>query len=100
MGTAPQDRLETLCRADMEAIERDVAAIKAATKKVNEMMPHTWTGKNADHWRAAYEARMKQLNRLFETFPAEERKLVEKARKKQEKLDQKVHGGHGNCPGQ
>ncbi|UQA93729.1 hypothetical protein [Streptomyces halobius] len=94
MGIAPQDRLETLCRNDMDAIERDVAAIKAAMKKVDEMMPHTWTGKNAEHWRMAYEARMRQLRNLFEAFPAEEKKLVEKARKEQEKLDQKMHGGN------
>ncbi|MEW9519372.1 hypothetical protein [Streptomyces tubercidicus] len=64
MGIAPQDRLETLCRADMEAIEREVAAIKAAMKKVNEMMAHTWTGTNADHWRTGHEARMRQLRTL------------------------------------
>ncbi|WP_406218402.1 hypothetical protein [Streptomyces decoyicus] len=94
MGIAPQDRLETLCRADMEAIEGDVAAIKAAMKKVNEMMAHTWTGSNADHWRTGHEARMRQLRTLFESFPAEEKKLIEKARKKQEKLDRKAHGAN------
>ncbi|KIZ15427.1 hypothetical protein [Streptomyces natalensis] len=94
MGIAPQDRIESLCRNDMDAIERDVAAIKAAMKKVDEMMPRTWTGKDADHWRTAYEARMKQLKHLFETFPTEEKQLVEQARRKQEKLDQKMHGGH------
>jgi hypothetical protein len=93
MGTAPQDRLESRCRNDMDAIERDVAAIETAMKRVDEMMPHTWTGKNADHWRSAHEARMKQLKNLFETFPAEEERLVEKARRKQRKLDQKMHGG-------
>ncbi|WP_405778135.1 hypothetical protein [Streptomyces sp. NBC_00859] len=94
MGIPNEDRLDYMCRQDMNAIETAVQDIKDAMGKVDDMMPHTWIGKKADNWRTDHDGRMKQLKTLFNSFPAEENRLVEKARKKQSEQDKKMHGAH------
>ncbi|WP_406348173.1 hypothetical protein OHA44_15840 [Streptomyces sp. NBC_00144] len=92
MGIPEQDRLDYVCRQDMNEIERAVTDIKAAMKRVDAMMPHTWIGKKADTWRTDHEGRMKRLKTLFDSFPAEENRLVGEAQKKQSAQDRKMHG--------
>ncbi|MGW5127703.1 hypothetical protein ACWEQ7_27385 [Streptomyces sp. NPDC004069] len=92
MGLPQEDRLDYMCRQDMNAIENAVNEIRTAMKNVDSMMPKTWIGKKADHWRTDHEGRMKRLKTLFDSFPAEENRLVEKARQKQAEMNSKAHG--------
>ncbi|MCX4549016.1 hypothetical protein OG204_21940 [Streptomyces sp. NBC_01387] len=92
MGIPQEDRLDYICRQDMAAIERAVTDIRTAMKSVDSMLPKTWIGKKADNWRADHEGRMKRLKTLFNSFPAEENRLVEKAQQKQAQMDSKAHG--------
>lgn len=82
-----------MCRQDMNAIESAVSEIRTVMKDVENMMPKTWIGKNADNWRTDHEGRMRRLKTLFDSFPAEENRLVEKARQEQAKTDRKAQGG-------
>ncbi|MEU3370899.1 hypothetical protein ABZ734_10545 [Streptomyces sp. NPDC006660] len=93
MGIPQEDRLDYNCRKDMNAIETAVGEIRTAIRNVESMMPKTWIGKKADNWRTDHDGRMKRLKTLFDSFPAEENRLVEKARQDQSKMDQKMHGG-------
>ncbi|MGW3498871.1 hypothetical protein [Streptomyces sp. NPDC001020] len=94
MAIPQEDRLEYICRQDMNAIERAVNEIRTAMADVDKMIPKTWIGKKADNWRIDHEGRMKRLKTLFDSFPAEENRLVEKARQDQAKMDNKTHGGN------
>ncbi|MFJ2735665.1 MULTISPECIES: hypothetical protein [unclassified Streptomyces] len=76
----------------MNAIESAVNNIRTAMTNVENMMPKTWIGKKADNWRAEHEGRMKRLRTLFDSFPAEENQLVEKARQKQTQMNREMHG--------
>jgi hypothetical protein len=93
MGIPQQDRLDYMCRQDMNAIENAVSEIRTAMKNVENMMPKTWIGNKADNWRTDHEGRMRRLKTLFDSFQAEENRLVEKARQDQAKMDRKAHGG-------
>ncbi|MFJ5897348.1 hypothetical protein ACIQFZ_18110 [Streptomyces sp. NPDC093064] len=92
MGIPQEDRLDYMCRQDMNAIESAVSSIRTAMTNVENMMPKTWIGKKADNWHAEHDGRMKRLRTLFDSFPAEENQLVEKARQKQTQMDRKMHG--------
>ncbi|MEU7383861.1 MULTISPECIES: hypothetical protein [unclassified Streptomyces] len=92
MGIPQEDRLDYMCRQDMNAIESAVSSIRTAMANVENMMPNTWIGKKADNWRVEHEGRMKRLRALFDSFPAEENQLVERARQKQTEMDRKMHG--------
>ncbi len=87
MGRPQEDRLDYLCRQDMNAIESAANEIRTAIRNVESMMPKTWIGKKADQWCADHNGRMQRLKTLFDSFPAEENLLVEKARK-----DETGHG--------
>lgn len=91
MAIPQEDRLDYICRQDMNAIENAVRDIRTAMTNVDNMLPKTWIGKKADNWRADHEGRMKRLRTLFDSFPAEENRLVEKARQKQTQMDSKAH---------
>lgn len=91
MGLPQEDRLDYMCRQDMNAIEISVNEIRTAMKNVDSMMPKTWIGKKADNWRTDHEGRMKRLKALFDSFPAEENRLVENARQKQAEMNSKLH---------
>ncbi|MFG3286077.1 hypothetical protein [Streptomyces sp. NPDC048111] len=93
MGIPQEDRLDYACRQDMNAIESAANEIRTAIRNVESMMPKTWIGKKADNWRTDHDGRMKRLKTLFDSFPAEENRLVEKARQDQSKMNQKMHGG-------
>jgi hypothetical protein len=93
VGIPQEDRLDYMCRQDMNAIENAVQDIRAAMKNVDDMMPNTWIGKKADNWRMDHQGRMKRLKTLFDSFPAEENRLTEKAQKDQAKMDRKKHTG-------
>ncbi|MEV6009572.1 hypothetical protein AB0M29_22510 [Streptomyces sp. NPDC051976] len=93
MGIPNEDRLENLCRTDMEKIEADVSDVRAALKKVHDVMgAKTWVGATADAWATDFDGRMISLNRLFDSFPAEEQALIAKAQKDQAASDRKYHG--------
>ncbi|MER5564543.1 hypothetical protein ACFW17_29780 [Streptomyces sp. NPDC058961] len=93
MGIPQEDRLDYVCRQDMNAIETAVSEIRTAIRNVESTMPKAWIGKKADNWRADHDGRMSRLKTLFDTFPAEENRLVEKARQDQATMDRKMHGG-------
>ncbi|MFJ3304801.1 hypothetical protein ACIPSA_17080 [Streptomyces sp. NPDC086549] len=96
MAIPNEDRLEVLCRNDMNDVNKSVQAIQDAIKQVNGMLPHTWVGKDADNWCTEYNGRIGQLNALFSmNLPPEETRLIEKAKKDQQAMDKKSHGGHG-----
>ncbi|MDF9815151.1 hypothetical protein [Streptomyces sp. SPB162] len=87
MGIPDEDKLGTLCRQDMNKVETSAAAIRAAIKKVNDLIGReTWVGTAADTWGADFQGRMGALGRLFDSYPAEENRLVTEAQKKQAKL--------------
>ncbi|MFJ8313718.1 MULTISPECIES: hypothetical protein [unclassified Streptomyces] len=78
----------------MNAIESAVKELRTAMTDVDNMLPKTWIGKKADNWRTDHDGRMKRLKTLFDSFPAEEKQLMEKARTKQSQMDRKMHGGN------
>ncbi|WP_433889381.1 hypothetical protein [Streptomyces sp. CA-111067] len=84
---------ENLCRTDMGKIESDVSDIRTAIKKVHDVMgAKTWVGATADMWASDFNGRMTSLSRLFDSFPAEEQRLIAKAQKDQAASDRKYHG--------
>jgi len=94
MPVPPEDRLDTLCRQDMDTIEDSVRAIRAAVKKVTDLMgAATWVGTSADQWGSDFGGRMGALGRLFDSYPPEEQRLIAKAQQDQAKLNNQAHGG-------
>jgi hypothetical protein len=90
-----EDRLEVVCRSDMDDVNKSVRVIVDAINQVNSMLPHTWVGKDADNWCTDYNGRIGQLNALFSMYlPPEETRLMEKAKKDQQAMDKKMQGGH------
>lgn len=88
MGIPNQDRLENLCQTDMESIETEVSDVGGAITRVRAVMgAGTWVGAAADQWATDFNGRMKALSRLFDSFPDEERRLVAKARARQDAKD-------------
>ncbi|MGW6708650.1 hypothetical protein ACWGDE_27690 [Streptomyces sp. NPDC054956] len=85
MGIPREDQADYMCRQDMNAIENAVREIRTAMTNVDAMLPKTWIGKKADNWRTDHEGRMRRLKTLFDSFPAEERRLVEKAQQEEAK---------------
>ncbi|MGP3973619.1 hypothetical protein ACTWQF_06165 [Streptomyces sp. 8N114] len=76
MGQSEAD----LCRQDMAKIETAVSNIRTAAKKVTDLMgPDTWTGTSADNWAGDFNGRMSSLGYLFDSYPAEEQRLITKA---------------------
>jgi hypothetical protein len=87
MGIPDEDKLGTLCRQDMNKIEASVTAIRTAMGSVNTLIGRdTWVGAAADKWGTDIQGRMGALGRLFDSYPAEENRLVSEAQKKQAKL--------------
>lgn len=77
----------------MEKIETDVSEIRTAMRKVQDVMgAKTWVGATADTWASDFDGRMTALGRLFDSFPAEEQRLIAKAQKDQAASDRKYHG--------
>lgn len=94
MGIPNQDRLESLCQTDMEAIEAEVSDIRGVIKRVHAVMgAKTWVGAPADKWASDFNGRMAALSRLMDTFPDEEKRLVAKAQAKQDAKDKKAAHG-------
>lgn len=87
MGVPDGDKLGTLCREEMNKVETSVAAIRAAIKNVNNLIGcDTWVGTAATNWGTDFQGRTGRLGRLFDSYPAEETRLVAEAEKKQAKL--------------
>lgn len=87
MGIPDEDKLGTLCRQDMNKIETSVTAIRTAMRNVNTLIGRdTWVGDAADKWGNDIQGRMGALGRLFDSYPAEENRLVTEAQKKQAKM--------------
>jgi len=77
----------------METIETAVSDVRAALKKVHDVMgAKTWVGPSADSWATDFNGRMSSLSRLFDSFPAEEQRLIAKAQKDQAASDSKTQG--------
>ncbi|MFI2189760.1 hypothetical protein [Streptomyces sioyaensis] len=90
MAIPSEDRLEVICRNDMDNVDKSVQAIQEAIQAVNDALPHTWVGKDADNWRTEYNGHIGQLNALFSMYlPPEKVRLIEKAQKKQQDMDRK-----------
>ncbi|WP_250299041.1 hypothetical protein [Streptomyces sp. A 4/2] len=87
MGVPDEDKLGTLCRQDMNKIETSVTAIRTAINNVNALIGcDTWVGAAADRWGNDIQGRMGALGRLFDSYPAEENRLVTEAQKKQAEM--------------
>jgi hypothetical protein len=69
------------CKKDMAAVRTAEGNIRAALEKVNQMMTGTWVGTAADRWGTDFHGRMGTLSKLFDQFPAEEQRLIDKAQK-------------------
>ncbi|MDX6329185.1 MAG: hypothetical protein QOI83_1568 [Streptomycetaceae bacterium] len=93
MPVPTEDRLDYICRQDMNKVETSVGNIRAAIKKVTDLMgANTWVGASADTWGTDFSGRMGALSRLFDSYPAEEQRLITKAQQDQAKLNNPVHG--------
>ncbi|CAL9608374.1 hypothetical protein ACH4LN_27100 [Streptomyces albus] len=69
-----------LCKQDMAKIETAVGNIRTAMKRVTDLMgAQTWVGPTADRWGGDFQGRMGSLNYLFNSYPAEEQRLITKA---------------------
>ncbi|WP_159056481.1 hypothetical protein [Streptomyces yokosukanensis] len=94
MGIPDEDKLGYICRQDMNAIETSVSNIRSAIKAVNNLIGcETWVGSAADKWGNDFQGRMGALSKLFDSYPAEENRLVTAAQKKQAAMDSKRTGG-------
>ena len=90
MGIPEQDKLGYICQQDMSSVEGSVAKIRTAIKAVNGLMgKDTWVGATADGWGSDFNGRMGALGRLFDSYPAEEQRLVAKARTDQADMDRR-----------
>jgi hypothetical protein len=69
------------CTKDMAAVKTAEGNIRSAVAKVNQMMTGTWVGSAADKWGTDFHGRMSRLTKLLDQFPAEEQRLIAKARK-------------------
>jgi hypothetical protein len=93
MGIPNEDRLDYICTQDMDAIETAVGKIRTAISNVTALMGRdTWSGQSADKWGGDFNGRMKALGTLFDSYPAEEKSLIAKAKAKQDAMDRKQHG--------
>ncbi|MFI7241847.1 hypothetical protein [Streptomyces qinglanensis] len=69
-----------LCRQDMAKIESAVGNVRTALKAVTDLMgSDTWAGTAADTWAGDFNGRMSSLNYLFNSYPAEEQRLITRA---------------------
>ncbi|MFE9338141.1 hypothetical protein [Streptomyces sp. NPDC007063] len=69
-----------LCRQDMAKIESAVGNVRTALKAVTDLMgSDTWAGTAADKWAGDFNGRMSSLNYLFNSYPAEEQRLITRA---------------------
>ncbi|WP_277439151.1 hypothetical protein [Streptomyces sp. SPB162] len=94
MGVPDEDKLGNLCRQDMNRIEVSATSIRTAIKQVNDLVGRdTWVGHAADVWGTDLQGRMGALGRLFNSFPAEENRLVSEAQKKQAQMSSPKPGG-------
>ncbi|WP_405581130.1 hypothetical protein [Streptomyces sp. NBC_01190] len=94
MPVPTEDRLDYQCRQDMRQIETSVATIRAALQKVTDLMgADTWVGDAADRWATDFTGRKNALSRLFDSYPAEEQRLITKAQQDQAKLNNPGHTG-------
>ncbi|AOR32744.1 hypothetical protein BFF78_18230 [Streptomyces fodineus] len=94
MGIPDEDKLGSLCRQDMNKIESSVSNIRSAITAVNNLIGcETWVGPAADKWGTDFQGRMGALSKLFDSYPAEENRLVTKAQEKQASMDRKRTGG-------
>jgi len=76
MGQSEAD----LCRQDMVKIETAVDNIRSAARKVTDLMgSETWSGTSANSWADDFNGRMSSLGYLFDSYPAEEQRLVTEA---------------------
>lgn len=94
MGIPDEDKLGYMCQQDMNSVESSAGRIRAAIAAVNGLMgKDTWVGAKADSWGSDFQGRMGALGRLFDSYPAEEKRLVAKAQKDQSDMDRKRTGG-------
>ncbi|MEV6010369.1 hypothetical protein AB0M29_26575 [Streptomyces sp. NPDC051976] len=93
MGIPDEDKLGYLCQQDMNSVETSAHNIRAAIQAVNALMgKDTWVGAAADKWGGDFSGRMSTLGRLFDSYPAEEQRLIAKAQKDQADMDRKRTG--------
>ncbi|MBO8188646.1 MULTISPECIES: hypothetical protein [Streptomyces] len=75
-----------LCKQDMARIGTAVESIRAAAQKVTDLMgSDTWAGTAADNWAGDFNGRLSSLNYLFDSYPAEESRLIAKAEEEEPK---------------
>ncbi|MGN5379749.1 hypothetical protein ACQ4WX_28445 [Streptomyces lasalocidi] len=66
----------------MNQIETSVSNIRSAIGAVNSLIGcETWVGADADKWGNDFQGRMGALSKLFDSYPAEESRLVTEAQK-------------------
>lgn len=93
MGRPDEDKLGYLCQQDMKSVETSAGNIRAAIQAVNGLMgKDTWVGATADTWGSEFSGRMGALGRLFDSYPAEEQRLIAKAQKDQADMDRRRQG--------
>ncbi|UNS99897.1 hypothetical protein MMF93_28150 [Streptomyces tubbatahanensis] len=69
-----------LCRQDMGKIDTAVDTVRAAMKRVTDLMgTNTWVGPTADQWGGDFHGRLGSLNYLFNSYPAEQQRLITEA---------------------